>query len=449
MRRLVLVLLVAAVALAAALAWLTRDGPPARPAATLAVAAALGGPAEGYARAEAPRPFVFPGDHGPHPEFRTEWWYFTGNLATAAGRPFGFQLTFFRIALAPEGEPRASAWATRHVFMGHLALTDIAGGRFHPHVRLARGALGLAGAQAGPVRVWLEDWTVEAEPGALFPLRLRAAEDEVALDLVLEAGKPVVLQGDRGLSRKGPEPGNASFYYSFTRLPATGRLRLAGETHEVRGTAWMDREWSTSALGPDVAGWDWFALQLDDGRELMYYRLRQRDGSADPFSAGALVAADGSARALARDDVRLDVLATWESPVDGTRYPARWRLAVPGEGLALEVSPRLADQEFRGPVRYWEGAVAVTGRAGERVVSGVGYVELVGYAEAAASPGQGRWTTPPKDVEPHGVNLDLAIAAPTRRADCATSRSRRPTCTAVVEFYDGDGIDNSDNRALP
>lgn len=382
MRRLGLVLLVAAAALAGALAWLTRGGPPAPPAATLAVTAALGGPAEGYARAEAPRPFVFPGDHGPHPQFRTEWWYFTGNLATAAGRPFGFQLTLFRIALAPPGEPRSSSWATRHAYMGHLALTDIAGERFYPHVRLARGALGLAGAQAVPFRVWLEDWALEAEAGAFFPMRLRAAEDDVGLDLVVESGKPLVLQGERGLSRKGPEPGNASFYYSFTRLPATGRLRVGGETHDVRGTAWMDREWSTSALGPDVAGWDWFALQLDDGRELMYYQLRRRDGSADPFSAGTLVGADGTARALGRDEVRLVVIATWASRVDGARYPARWRLEVPAEGLALEVTPRLADQEFPGPVRYWEGAVAVTGRARERAVSGLGYVELVGYHDA-------------------------------------------------------------------
>jgi predicted secreted hydrolase len=363
-------------------AWrLTRQ--PSRVPPTLAVTAALGGAStEGFARVVAPRPFAFPGDHGPHGEFRTEWWYYTGNLETAAGRHFGFQLTFFRIGLTPTMPARASAWASREAYMAHFALTDTAGTRFSAAGRLSRAALGLAGAQAEPFRVWVEDWSAEGVTGDAAPVRLRAAEDDVAIDLVLESDKPVVLQGERGLSRKGPEPGNASFYYSLTRMPARGRVSVRGEPFEVRGLAWMDREWSTSSLSSGLAGWDWFALQLADGRELMLYHLRRGDGSADHFSGGSLVAADGSSRALAVEDFQIQVLGTWTSPRGGTRYPSRWRVTVPRERVQLDVTPRLPDQELALAVRYWEGAVRVEGSAGGRPIAGVGYVELVGYARA-------------------------------------------------------------------
>jgi predicted secreted hydrolase len=236
----------------------------------------------------------------------------------------------------------------------------------------------LAGASASPFRVWIEDWSAEGDGSSA---RLRASDGDVALDLELSAAKPVVAQGDRGLSRKGPEPGNASFYYSFTRMPARGVVRLGRETLEVSGEAWMDREWSSSALGSGVEGWDWFALQLDDGRELMFYLLRRRDGAIDPFSAGALVAADGTTRALEPRDVRVETLAHWTSARSGVRYPARWRLSVPSAALRLEIEPRLANQELIVGTRYWEGAVAVTGAAAGRPIAGQGYVELVGYAE--------------------------------------------------------------------
>ncbi len=257
--------------------------------ASLAVSAALGsGDLSGFARATAPRPFSFPADSGPHPEFRTEWWYYTGNLETAAGRHFGFQLTFFRTALAPpaaratdRSAPSPSAWSARQLYLAHFALTDTAGRRFHAWSRLDREALGLAGAQASPFRVWLEDWSAESDAPGGLPVRLRAAEGDVAIDLVLASEKPVALQGDRGLSRKGPEPGNASYYYSLSRMTARGTVRAGGEALAVSGLAWMDREWSTSALGPELVGWDWVALQLDDGRDVMLYRLRRRDGPLD------------------------------------------------------------------------------------------------------------------------------------------------------------------------
>ncbi len=367
---------VAAIVAVALFALWPSAGP--RIEATVAVREALAEDRAGFARALVPRALSFPSDHGPHPDFRTEWWYYTGNLRTAAGRRFGFQLTFFRIALAPGAVVRASAWATRQLYFAHFAVSDTAGGRFHAVSRSSREALGLAGASASPFRVWIEDWSAEGDGSSA---RLRASDGDVALDLELSAAKPVVAQGDRGLSRKGPEPGNASFYYSFTRMPARGVVRLGRETLEVSGEAWMDREWSSSALGSGVEGWDWFALQLDDGRELMFYLLRRRDGAIDPFSAGTLVAADGTTRALEPRDVRVETLAHWTSPRSGVRYPARWRLSVPSAALRLEIEPRLADQELIVGTRYWEGAVAVTGAAAGRPIAGQGYVELVGYAE--------------------------------------------------------------------
>jgi predicted secreted hydrolase len=375
-------LAIALAVVAAAVAFALWPSSPRHPIqATVAVREALAEDRAGFARALAPRPMSFPEDHGPHPDFRTEWWYYTGNLRTPTGRHVGFQLTFFRLALSPlspEEEPRASAWATRQLYVAHFAVTDTTGGRFHAASRASRAALGLAGAQPAPFRVWVEDWSAEGDGPAM---RLRAHEGDVAIDLTVSPAKPVVLQGDRGLSRKGPEPGNASLYYSFTRMPARGTVRLGAETLEVSGDAWMDREWSTSALGTAVEGWDWFAVQLDDGRELMVYLLRRRDGTLDPFSAGTLAAADGPARRLDAADVRIETLAHWTSPHSGVRYPARWRLSVPSAELRLEIAPRLADQELRLGTRYWEGAVAVAGSSAGRPIGGQGYVELVGYGE--------------------------------------------------------------------
>jgi predicted secreted hydrolase len=388
-RALAAVAIAVAIAVVAFVVWPLANGAASRgrvPEATIAVGDALGsGDLAGFARALGPRPFSFPDDHGPHPEFRTEWWYYTGNLETAAGRHVGFQLTFFRTALAPPDRGAsvggASAWRANQLYLAHFALTDTAGGRFYAASRLSREALGLSGARAQPFRVWLEDWSAESDVAGGFPVRLRAADGDVAIDLVLESGKPVTLQGDRGWSAKGPEPGNASYYYSFTRMPARGTVRVGGESLDVSGLAWMDREWSTSALGRDLAGWDWLALQLDDGRDVMVYQLRRRDGAPDPHSAGTLIATDGSTRALAREDATLEVLDRWTSPASRVRYPSRWRLTIPTADLAVEITPRLAAQELIVGTRYWEGAVRVQGTAGGRLVSGRGYVELVGYGE--------------------------------------------------------------------
>lgn len=337
----------------------------------------------GFARAYAPREFAFPRDHGPHPQYKHEWWYVTGNLQTTNDRHFGFQLTFFRIGLTPTAVTRPSAWATREIYMAHFALSDVAGGQFYAFERFSRAAVGLAGASSTPLRVWLDDWSLQGnEAGRAageLSLRLRAAENHIALDLTVDSKKPIVLQGERGLSRKSATPGNASYYYSATRLRTHGVVRVGDESFSVEGLSWMDREWATSALDQEQAGWDWFALHLSDGRELMYYQLRQRDGTAHPFSQGMLVSVDGVGHRLSAADVHLDVVDRWQSPRTGVQYPSRWRLRVQQAQLDLIIEPYLPNQELNVSVRYWEGAVHGSGSAQGRAVSASGYVELVGY----------------------------------------------------------------------
>lgn len=334
----------------------------------------------GFARALAPRPFVFPGDHAAHPDYRHEWWYLTGNLQDAAGRRFGYQFTVFRFALQPEESRGASAWRTRQLYLGHMAVTDIASDRFHHFQRFARGALGLAGTGLDPLRVWVEDWALRADrTGTRW--HVTAAEDDIALDLRLVPDKPVVLQGERGLRRKGSEPGNASYYYSLTRLATEGRLTLAGKEYTVTGLSWMDREWGTSALGADVVGWDWFALQLEDGRDLMLYHLRRADGTPARHSGGVLVAGDGSAVPMALGPQSVIVTGAWTSPRTGIEYPAGWRLRLPEPGLELIVKPQVAAQEWDAAIRYWEGAVVVHGQGPGGEIRGSGYVELTGYGD--------------------------------------------------------------------
>jgi predicted secreted hydrolase len=368
--------LVVALALAT---YLLRPGSEPPSTATSVASAMGGGSQEGYRRAYEPRPFVFPADHGPHPEYRVEWWYVTGNLADAGNRHFGYQLTLFRIAMSPERPIEDSAWRTNQIYMAHFAVTDVANERHYNFERFSRAAVGLAGAQTGPVKVWLENWSLTGGSNGLFPLRVEARNDDIAIDLALETTKPVVLQGEAGLSRKSAEPGNASYYYSYTRLATRGTVRINGTDFDVTGTSWLDREWSTSALGPEQTGWDWFALQLDDGRDLMFYRLRSKDGGVDPHSSGVLVATDGAVKRLSRDDVVLETQGTWQSPETGDQYPAAWSLRVPSEVLALRVIPRVLDQEMDFTVRYWEGAVTVQGEAGEKPITGKGYLEMTRY----------------------------------------------------------------------
>lgn len=371
--------------LAAGVYILNKESTAANSESSLTVADVMAaGNTAGYARAEAPREFVFPRDHGMHPEFRTEWWYYTGNLQTAAGRHFGYQFTIFRTALSPDTTSRISDWASNQLYMGHFTLSDVESGAFYFKERFSRAGNDLAGVRSQPFRVWLEDWIVSdigENPDAAMPaMHISARQDDIILALTLRPQKPIVLQGNAGLSQKGPQKGNASYYYSATRLKSTGTVTVGKEIHQVEGYSWMDREWSTSALGDNQAGWDWFSLQLSDNRELMYYQLRKKDGSADVFSKGIIVNADGSTIPITHSQVTLTILDNWKSPLGGA-YPARWKLQIPAYDVDLEVTPLLAKQELDVAIRYWEGAVRVAGELSGNGITGFGYVELTGYAD--------------------------------------------------------------------
>lgn len=336
--------------------------------------------ATGFARADGPQPLHFPADYGPHSDYQSEWWYYTGNLETADGRHFGYQLTFFRRALVPpaQQQTRTSAWATDQVYMAHFALTDVTGKQYHAFEQFSRGAAGLAGAQAALYNVWLYDWSVqEVEPNVYH---LHAAQDGLAIDLTLKDALGPILEGDQGYSQKGPDPGNASYYYSQPRLASSGSVQVAGATYEVNGLSWMDHEFSTSALASNQVGWDWFALQLDGGSELMVYQIRQADGSIDPFSSGTFIAPDGSTVHLSRSDFVISVGGTWRSPHSGATYPSQWTLKVPKLNLTLQIEPYLADQELNVSYVYWEGAVRLSGEREGHTVAGSGYIEMTGYA---------------------------------------------------------------------
>ncbi|MDX9759055.1 MAG: lipocalin-like domain-containing protein [Bacteroidota bacterium] len=328
----------------------------------------------GFARADVVRDFRFPEDDGPHPEFRTEWWYWTGNLESSDGRRFGYQLTFFRQALAPG--VRDSAWRSGHTYFANFALTDIDGGQFHAFERFNRGTAGLAGARAFPFRVWVDDWTVHAT-GAndiTGPVELRATEGEISIALTLRAEKPRILHGDHGLSKKSAASGNASYYYSLTRIASDGHIRIGDRTFAVQGTSWLDREWSTSVLDPAQTGWDWFSMQFDDGSELMLYQLRLDNGGIDPFSAGSSIDPTGKRRTLTREEFHIMPRGAWQSPRSGIHWPSGWEVRIPALGLVLDVEPVRDDQELPLTVTYWEGAVRIRGSR-----TGVGYVELTGY----------------------------------------------------------------------
>ncbi len=333
---------------------------------------------DGYARAVGPWPWEFPRDHGPHPAFQTEWWYYTGNLTTASGRRFGYQFTIFRRAVTPDQRDSQSEWHTNQIYMAHFTVSDVAGGTFYQEERFSRGAAGLAGAEVSPrFRVWIDDWSVYAPEYSASQMQIKAEGDGFAINLMLASVKAPALHGDNGLSQKGPETGNASYYYSLTRLETTGTVVIGNEEFPVSGTSWMDREFGTSALSAGAVGWDWFAVHLSDGRDLMVGQIRRQDGSVEPRFGGLLVLADGQTRYLSAGMFSITSLGTWQSKHSGAAYPAGWEIAVDlGDSvLQLILEPLLADQELLGSVTYWEGAVRVSGD-----VEGYGYAELTGYA---------------------------------------------------------------------
>jgi predicted secreted hydrolase len=345
----------------------------------------------GFARATQPRTFTFPHDHGPHPDYQIEWWYYTGNLHTETGRHFGYQLTFFRRGIVPQPPQRASNWSTSNIYMAHLALSDSESGQFYAFDRFSRDGAHLAGAQATPYHIFLEDWSATGSGPGGMQMHLKAAEEDIALDLVLDSLKPPVLQGENGLSQKGDASGNASYYYSLTRMETSGTLRVDGKSYQVHGLSWMDHEFGTSGLDKHAEGWDWFSIQLDHGYEVMLYYIRlatpteKQPGkeawldSAYTRMDGTLVLPDGTSRRLDTDNIAIAVLDSWRSPDTTIRYPAGWHITLPAEGLELEIEPTLPHQELLTAIIYWEGSVQARGTHQGQAVRGHGYVELTGY----------------------------------------------------------------------
>jgi len=348
------------------------------PAGSTDIQSILGGEAqEGFERAESPRRFRFPDDHGPHPQFKLEWWYITGNL-TSKQQHFGFQITFFRFALSSQQTQRDSHWASNQMYMAHFAITDVAQAKFHHFQRMSREALDLAGAQTKPFKVWIYDWALKSETPDFLPLALTTQDKDIKIKLRFQSEKPLILQGTNGLSQKSSAPGNASYYYSFTRLLTSGQIHIGKNIYQVTGLSWMDREWSTSTLAKNQIGWDWFALQLSNQQEIMFYQIRQNNGQPDPISRGTHVHPDGQTTPLLHSEVNIKVVKYWTSDT-GITYPNAWQISIPKYRINLSITPYIANQEINLSMRYWEGAVKIEGSVGSEQVSGHGYVELSGY----------------------------------------------------------------------
>lgn len=315
--------------------------------------------------------FEFPRDHFNHPDFQTEWWYYTGNLRALDGRRFGFELTFFRQAVARPAT--TSIWDINDVWMAHLALSDIEGRQFLHTERLNRAGLGIAGADLAQARVWNgnwhSQWTFEGTQ------KLEAIADRFSFDLSLKPEKPPVINGVNGVSQKAEGAGKASHYISFTRLKTTGSITLDGKQFAVEGSTWMDHEFFSHQLDAGQTGWDWFSMQLEDGSDLMLYRLRRADGSPDPYSAGTYVDLQGHSKHLAASDFKVTPGKTW------THYPVEWTVEVPSMNFKAQVSTPLPQQEITGSgSTYWEGAVDIDATEAGHRLRGVGYLEMTGYA---------------------------------------------------------------------
>lgn len=371
---------------ALSLTFLSACAAPPPPLASANVVDALSGPADdSFARAYEPIDFVFPADHGPHDEYVTEWWYYTGNLTDDDGGDYGYQLTFFRSALAPGQPQRPSDLAASQLYMAHFAVTSGPAQEHRAFDRFSRGAGGLAGATGDPLyAVWLEDWRAEQIGPQSY--RLTAQSDgpagPVALDLTLSESRTPLLHGDRGLSQKGPEAGNASYYYSLVRMESVGTLTLDGKTTPVTGLSWMDHEFGTSALSGDAVGWDWFAVTLDNGAVLMFAQVRSASGQPQDIFEGTLSYPDGRQAAIYPDDFTLTPTGQWTSPATGIEYPSGWQVSFPAYAIDLTIEPLIPDQEMTVAFVYYEGATTVRGTMEGETVSGRGYVELTGYGSA-------------------------------------------------------------------
>jgi len=350
---------------------------------SISLSKAMGNTADGnFKKAVEKIKFEFPSDLGSHPEFRTEWWYYTGNLTGENGEEFGYQFTIFRTALTADTIDRDSEFGTNQIFMGHFTITDISNNKFYYYERFSRGAAGLAGADAEPFKVNLESYKIQVtgKSDFIFPkVKIIAKEDNNEIQLELTPEKQIVYQGEEGLSRKGKGEGNASYYYSVTRILTEGFVIINGVKYNVKGNSWLDREWSTSALSEEQVGWDWFSIQLSNNTDIMYYNLRRKDGTADEYSKGSIIGKNGEKENISREEINLRVIDYWESD-EGKKYPSGWILKIPSKNTELRITPAIKNQELKLSVRYWEGSVRIEGIFDGVQVNGKGYAELTGYS---------------------------------------------------------------------
>jgi predicted secreted hydrolase len=343
--------------------------------------------AKGFAAAEPGYRYVFPRDHGPHPSYQTEWWYYTGRLTGESGRSYGYQLTFFRRGVDAAGvRNNPSKWALKNVFLAHFAITDESEKTFSFAEKTTRPGGKAAGADAKRFKVWNGPWFAEEKDGVIV---LSAVAEDRSIMLRLKPSRAPVIHGPGGVSRKGPGKTQTSHYYSMPRMETTGTLTINKRLETVKGLSWMDHEFGSNQLTEDQVGWDWFGIHLDNGMDLMLYRMRRSDGTVEPVSSGTLVHADGRSVHLPIEAFSYSIRDTWTSSKTRTVYPSRWVIAVPEHGIEITISPTVADQELvtsqSTRVTYWEGSVAVKGHVGDTEVSGHGYVELTGYAESLGS----------------------------------------------------------------
>jgi predicted secreted hydrolase len=346
----------------------------------LAITFAIGAVSAEWKTAEPGWRYEFPRDHHAHREFKTEWWYFTGNLFDNDGR-FGYELTFFRQGIQPaaDRDPKASRFIVDDLKFAHFAISDVTGRKFQFDQKTSRGAFGEAGFDDGNRIAWIENWALTAPGGDDFDL---AAETSFgALRLHLHGAKPPVVHGENGVSVKAAEGSSASHYYSIPRFEASGEILLNGKRNAVRGESWFDHEWSSSALGKSEVGWDWLSLQWDDGSELMLYRMRLANGGVEPSSSGTWIAPDGAATHLRASDFEMTPTVFWKSKADSAQYPLSWRVVLPAQRTEFTIKPALDDQELKlGAITYWEGAIDADGTRDGKPIKGRGYLELTGYA---------------------------------------------------------------------
>ncbi|MBV9404189.1 MAG: hypothetical protein JO211_02525 [Acidobacteriaceae bacterium] len=332
--------------------------------------------------------YAFPRDHFNHAEYQTEWWYYTGNLRAPNGHRFGFELTFFRQAVPLSAEDHLASddvWRPDPMYLAHLALSDLDAGKFYHAERLNRAGPGLAGISLDQRRYWNGNWQVRWLSLQTQEQELQAVCDQFTLTLRLDPQKPLIIHGQNGVSRKGAAPGEASHYISFTRLAATGRLTLDENTFLLNGLAWMDHEFFTEPKDNTLAGWDWFAIQLENNEEIMLYRLRRSSGDVDPYSSGTFVDSNNCAHFLRSAQFSVTPQEIWQSPASGARYPITWKISIPSLDLQLTETTPLKSQELSSRANvapsYWEGAVTYSGQIHARPITGVGYLEMTGYAK--------------------------------------------------------------------